>query len=168
MNEHKIAGLSDFYKLSSKQRKAVKLLFEGKLTIKEIASELRCGERTIYTWKSNATFMKAQREYSISQLDSALPLAIQKLIDLINHGKSEMVKLQAIQTVLKRAGLFADNSTPELDKARVRKLTADARLAEVRASMAERLSSEENEQLDIILDKLVGEADNESKKSTNK
>ncbi|UWI44330.1 helix-turn-helix domain-containing protein [Lactobacillus paragasseri] len=134
------------------------MLFEGEKTQKEIAEEIGINNATLSKWKNDSLFKKAQREYSISQLDSALPLAIQKLIELINNGKSEMVKLQAIQTVLKRAGLLSDNSTPELDKARIRKANADARVAEAKAIIAERLGTEDNEQLDAVLEKLTKEA----------
>ncbi|WP_259592360.1 phBC6A51 family helix-turn-helix protein [Lactobacillus paragasseri] len=156
--KQKQAKDSAFPKLNKNRRKAVIMLFEGEKTQKEIAEEIGINNATLSKWKNDSLFKKAQREYSISQLDSALPLAIQKLIELINNGKSEMVKLQAIQTVLKRAGLLSDNSTPELDKARIRKANADARVAEAKAIIAERLGTEDNEQLDAVLEKLTKEA----------
>lgn len=66
-----------------------------------------------------------------------------------------MVKLQAIQTVLKHANLLSDNSTPELDKAKIRKANADARVAEARANVMERLGSESDDKLDELMDKLI-------------
>ena len=159
MSKHNVADLTTFTKLTKKKQKAIKLMFEGDLTIKEIAQELHCGERTLYSWKNDALFIKAQNEYAIHVLNNALPESIKELVNLIQHGKSEMVKLQAIQTVLKHANLLSDNSTPELDKAKIRKANADARVAEARANVAERLGSEGDDKLDELMDKLIKESD---------
>lgn len=159
MSKHNTADLTTFSKLTKKKQTAIKMMFEGDLTIKEIAQELQCGERTLYSWKNDALFIKAQNEYAIHVLDNALPESIKELIGLIQHGKSEMVKLQAIQTVLKHANLLSDNSTPELDKAKIRKANADARVAEARANVAERLGSEGDDKLDELMNKLISESD---------
>ena len=159
MSKHNTADLTTFSKLTKKKQKAIKMMFEGDLTIKEIAQELHCGERTLYSWKNDTLFIKAQNEYAIHVLNNALPESIKELIGLIQHGKSEMVKLQAIQTVLKHANLLSDNSTPELDKAKIRKANADARISEARANVAERLGSEGDDKLDELMDKLIKESD---------
>lgn len=157
MNRQNIADLGAFTKLSKKKQKAIKMMFEGDLTIKEIAQELHCGERTLYSWKNDALFVKAQNEYAIHVLNNALPESIKELIGLIQHGKSEMVKLQAIQTVLKHANLLSDNSTPELDKAKIRKANADARVAEARAKAMEDNGQDMEQLLDKMLDTLTKE-----------
>lgn len=141
-------------------------MFEGDLTIKEIAQELHCGERTLYSWKNDALFIKAQNEYAIHVLNNALPESIKELVNLIQHGKSEMVKLQAIQTVLKHANLLSDNSTPELDKAKIRKANADARVAEARAKAMEDNGADVELLLDKMMDTLTRESDKESKKKS--
>lgn len=151
MSKHNTADLTTFTKLTKKKQKAVKLMFEGDLTIKEIAQELHCGERTLYSWKNDALFIKAQNEYAIHVLNNALPESIKELVNLIQHGKSEMVKLQAIQTVLKHANLLSDNSTPELDKAKIRKANADARVAEARAKAME----DNGADVELLLDKMM-------------
>ena len=133
------------------------MMFEGDLTIKEIAQELHCGERTLYSWKNDTLFIKAQNEYAIHVLNNALPESIKELIGLIQHGKSEMVKLQAIQTVLKHANLLSDNSTPELDKARIRKANADARVAEARAKAMENSGQDVELLVEKMLDNLAKE-----------
>ena len=133
------------------------MMFEGDLTIKEIAQELHCGERTLYSWKNDALFIKAQNEYAIHVLNNALPESIKELIGLIQHGKSEMVKLQAIQTVLKHANLLSDNSTPELDKARISKANADARVAEARAKAMENSGQDVELLVEKMLDNLAKE-----------
>lgn len=139
------------------------MMFEGDLTIKEIAQELHCGERTLYSWKNDALFIKAQNEYAIHVLNNALPESIKELMGLIQHGKSEMVKLQAIQTVLKHANLLSDNSTPELDKAKIRKANADARVAEARAKAME----DNGQDMEQLLDKMLDTLTKEDKKNGN-
>ena len=159
MIKRKQANLENFAELTKKQQKLVKLLFEDETTLAEQAKILQVGERTISTWKTKPVFVKAQHEYAVAQLDNAVPTAVKELMKLITGSKSEMVRLQAIQTVFKRAGLFTDNGTPELDKARIRKANADARVAEARANVAERLGSEGDDKLDELMDKLIKESD---------
>lgn len=142
---------SAFSKLDKKHQEAVKLLFEGNLTMEEIAKELHRSPTTLYKWKNELSFKEAQHEYSISQLNNALPDAIKELLKLIRNGRSEMVKLQAIQTVLKHANLLSDNSTPELDKARIRKANADARISEARAKAME----DNGADVELLLDKMM-------------
>lgn len=148
---------SAFSKLDKKHQEAVKLLFEGDLTMEEIAKKLHRSPTTLYKWKNELSFKEAQHEYSISQLNNALPDAIKELLKLIRNGRSEMVKLQAIQTVLKQAGLFADNGTPELDAARIRKANADARVAEARAKAMEDNGQDIEKMVDKILDVIAEE-----------
>ena len=147
MKVHKSSDLKTFYKLTKKRQKAVILLFDNKKTINEIAEELNITDRAIYKWKNDSIFVQAQQEYAIYVLNNALPESINELMGLIKHGKSEMVKLQAIQTVLKHANLLSDNSTPELDKARIRKANADARktLAEAQLREAQLKAIEESD-----------------------
>ncbi len=147
MKVHKSSDLKTFYKLTKKRQKAVILLFDNKKTINEIAEELNITDRAIYKWKNDSIFVQAQQEYAIYVLNNALPESINELMGLIKHGKSEMVKLQAIQTVLKHANLLSDNSTPELDKAKIRKANADARktLAEAQLREAQLKAIEESD-----------------------
>ena len=140
-----------FISLSKKKRKIVKLLFEDELTDQEIADVVSCSRSTIARLKRDPIFIQAQQEYAISVLDHALPDSIRELLKLIRNGKSEMVKLQAIQTVMKQAGLFSDNGTPELDAARIRKANADARVAEARAKAME----DNGTDVELLLDKMM-------------
>ena len=128
------------------------MLFENDKTIEEIANELNVSDRAIYKWKNDPLFKQAQQEYAISVLDTALPDSVRELMKLINGKKvPAMVKLQAIQTVFKRAGLFSDNGTPELDKARIRKANADARVAEAKAKAME----DNGADVELLLDKMM-------------
>lgn len=152
-----------FSKLDRKRQKAVVMLFENTLTIEKIAKSLNRSPTTLYKWKKEPLFMQAQHEYSIKKLNGALPDAIKELLKLIRNGKSEMVKLQAIQTVMKQAGLFSDNGTPELDAARIRKANADARVAEARAKAME----DNGQDMEQLLDKMLDTLTKEDKKNGN-
>lgn len=154
---HKSSDLRAFSKLTKKRQKAVMMLFENDKTIEEIAKILNITDRAVYKWKRNPDFIQAQQEYAIFVLNTALPDSISELIKLIRNSKSDMVKLQAIQTVLKHANLLSDNSTPELDKARVRKANADARVAEARAKAMENSGQDVELLVEKMLDSLAKE-----------
>lgn len=151
-DNHKSSDLTAFLRLTRKRQKAVMMLFENDKTIKEIAKELKVSDRAIYKWKNDPDFIQAQQEYAISVLDTALPDSVRELMKLINGKKvPAMVKLQAIQTVFKRAGLFSDNGTPELDKARIRKANADADLTEAKVRALQGSNNgQENKVIELI------------------
>lgn len=154
---HKSSDLKAFSKLTKKRQKAVMMLFENDKTIEEIAKILNITDRAVYKWKRNPDFIQAQQEYAIFVLNTALPDSISELIKLIRNSKSDMVKLQAIQTVLKHANLLSDNSTPELDKAKIRKANADARVAEARAKAMENSGQDVELLVEKMLDNLAKE-----------
>lgn len=74
-------------------------------------------------------------------------------------------QLKALELMGRYYKIFLELSNPKLDKAKLRKLNADARISEAKAVIAERLGSEDNEQLDELLDKLVRKADSNGAKS---
>lgn len=147
----KSSDLGTFLKLTKKRQKAIVMLYEDKETIGEIAKKLNITDRAIYKWKKDPAFIQAQNEYAIHVLNSALPDSIRELMKLVQNSKSDMVKLQAIQTVLKHANLLSDNSTPELDRAKIRKANADARVAEARAKAME----DNGADVELLLDKMM-------------
>ena len=147
----KSSDLGTFLKLTKKRQKAIVMLYEDKETIGEIAKKLNITDRAIYKWKKDPAFIQAQNEYAIHMLNSALPDSIRELMKLVQNSKSDMVKLQAIQTVLKHANLLSDNSTPELDRAKIRKANADARVAEARAKAME----DNGADVELLLDKMM-------------
>ncbi|HJA23202.1 MAG TPA: helix-turn-helix domain-containing protein [Candidatus Limosilactobacillus intestinavium] len=159
----KLGKNTAFDKLTWQRKLAVIRLFEGK-TLKEISQEAHCHINTVENWKSMPQFQQARTEYSVYALNNLLPDAISELSNLIANGKSEMVRLQAIQTVMKHANLLSDNGTPELDKARIRKANADARVAEARAK-----SMEDNGQdMEMLLDKMLDTITKEDKHDESK
>ena len=153
----KVGKDSAFDRLTKKKKIAVIRLFEG-ATLKSISQEINCHINTIENWKNNEEFQQARIDYSIYALNHLLPDAVASLSQLINHSKTPaMVKLQAIQTVLKHANLLSDNSTPELDAARIRKANADARVAEAKAKAMEDNGQDIEKMVDKILDVIAEE-----------
>ena len=124
-----------FFELTKRQRKAVVMLYEGAYTNKEIAETLHCSESLIYKWKrENKLFQQARRQYETMIIeDKYVSEAMQSIYALVKTAKSEMVRLQAAISILKLAGRLTDSSTPELDKAKVRKANAEADIARWRA-----------------------------------
>lgn len=153
----KVGKDSAFDRLTKKKKIAVIRLFEG-ATLKSISQEIDCHINTIENWKNNEEFQQARIDYSIYALNHLLPDAVASLSQLINHSKTPaMVRLQAIQTVLKHANLLSDNSTPELDKAKIRKANADARVAEARAKAMENSGQDVELLVEKMLDNLAKE-----------
>lgn len=155
--------LEFFNSLTKRQRNIVRMLFLGDLTDEEIAKRASCSRSTITRLKRDPNFIQAQQEYAIYQLDHSLPQSVSQLLNLINNSKSDMVKLQAIQTVLKHANLLSDNSTPELDKAKIRKANADARVAEAKAKAME----DNGQDMEQLVDKMLDTLTKEDKKNGN-
>lgn len=126
----KIGQTGPFYQLDKRRRKAVKLLFEDELTDEEIAKSVQRRRSTLDNWKNDELFKAAQSQYSRLVIRKSYESnAIRKLNKLLD-AKSEMVQLQAANSILKLSGMLAENSTPELDKAKARKANAEADITE--------------------------------------
>lgn len=163
MKKMSVSGAFD--KLSKKRKDAVRLVFEHNLTNGEIAKKIGVGESTIRRWKKDPAFIHALHDYSLNKLNNALPLAIQQSYELLENPKtSAMVKFQLIQMLFKYANLLSDNSTPELDKAKIRKANADARISEARAKAME----DNGQDMEQLLDKMLDTLTKEDKKNGNK
>ena len=63
-------------------------------------------------------------------------------------------RISAAKELLKRYP-----ATDPMEKQKLKKLTADARIAEARANVAKRLGSEGDDKLDELMDKLIKESD---------
>lgn len=156
-----------FQKLNKKRQKAVEMIFEHRFTNVEIGAEVGVDEKTIRRWKKDPELIRGLHDYSLNKLNNALPLAVQQSYELLENPKTPaMVKFQLIQMLFKYANLLSDNSTPELDKARIRKANADARVAEARAKAMEDSGQDMEQLLDKMLDTLTRESDKESKKKS--
>ena len=149
-----------FYQLDKRRRKAVRLLFEDELTDEQIAKAVQRRRSTLDNWKNDSLFKAAQQQYNrlIVKRDFESK-ALRRLVKLL-EAKSEMVQLQAANSILKLSGMLSDNSTPELDKARIRKANADARVAEARAKAME----DNGQDMELLLDKLMDKVESEDQK----
>lgn len=129
----KIGQLGPFFELDKRHQKAVILLFEDELTDEEIAKNVQRRRSTLDNWKNDDKFKAAQEQYKKLVVKKDFESkALRELVNLLN-AKSEMVRLQTAITILKMSGMMSDNSTPELDKAKVRKANAEADIARWRA-----------------------------------
>lgn len=155
----KIGQSGPFFKLDKRRRKAVKLLFEDELSDEEIAKAVQRRRSTLDNWKHDELFRAAQQQYNHLVVKKDFESkALRRLVKLLD-ARSEMVQLQAANSILKLSGMLSDNSTPELDQAKIRKANADARVAEARAKVLEDNGADVEEALDRIMDKLVNESD---------
>lgn len=160
----KIGQSGPFFMLDKRRRKAVRLLFEDELSDEEIAKAVQRRRSTLDNWKHDGLFRAAQQQYNHLVVKKDFESkALRRLVRLLD-AKSEMVQLQAANSILKLSGMLSVNSTPELDQAKVRKAIADARVAEARAK-----SMEDNGQdVELLLDKMLDVVTKEDKKDEPK
>lgn len=131
----KTAGLRGYYSLPKRQQTAIKLMFSGDLPVEEIGKKVGRKPRTIREWKNNPRFIEGQREYNYIAVKEYIPEAITTLRNIMLNSKYEMARITAANSILKLSGMLSDNSTPELDKAKVRKANAEADIAEQKAKL---------------------------------
>ena len=141
-----------FASLNKNQQTLITLDFEGNHSNKEIAPLIGLkNETTVSHWRKKPWYEPAFNAYAVKAIKGKYKsLALRTLIDLLD-AKSEMVRFQAATAVLKMSGVLSDNSTPELDKAKIRKANADARVAEARAKSLE----ENGADVEVLIDKML-------------
>lgn len=163
----KISGKGPFFELDGRKQTAVKSMVEDDLTEEQIGKLVERTDRTIRNWKNDELFIAAKEQYlKITVKNTYVPKALNHLYYLMIHAKSEMVQMQSAITILKMGGQLSDNSTPELDKAKIRKANADARVAEARAKAMEDNGQDMEQLLDKMMDTLTRESNKESKKKS--
>lgn len=126
-----------FYELDKAKQTAIVLLFEDKLSDEQIAKTVNRSRTTLSNWKKDNKFKQAQIEYRRVAIDSYVPDAIKRLHKLATGAKSEMVSLQAAQSILSMAGFGSVDSSPELEQAKIEKAKADVRKIEAEADIKE-------------------------------
>lgn len=160
---NKIEHLDAFEKLDKKRQKAVMMQFEGTYTDEEIAKNVGRTRPTITLWKKEQWFKDAFNAYANKLIENKYRSKAMNTVFGLLNAKSEMVRLQAASTIFKLSGMLSDNSTPELDKAKIRKANADARVAEARAKAME----ENGQDMEQLLDKMLDTLTKEDKKNGN-
>lgn len=166
MSKKQDGAINDpFSSLTKAQQTLVRLDFEGGHSNKEIAPKIGLkNETTVSHWRKRSWYEPAFNAYASKAIKGKYKsLALRTLIELLN-AKSEMVQLQAANSILKLSGMLSDNSTPELDKARIRKANADARVAEARAKAMEDNSAD----MELLLDKMLDTITKEDKSDGSK
>ncbi len=148
---NKIEHLDAFEKLDKKRQKAVMMQFEGTYTDEEIAKNVGRTRPTITLWKKEQWFKDAFNAYANKLIENKYRSKAMNTVFGLLNAKSEMVRLQAASTIFKLSGMLSDNSTPELDKAKIRKANADARVAEARAKAME----DNGADVELLLDKMM-------------
>ncbi len=125
-----------FSRLNKKQQTLIILDFEGNHSNKEIAPKIGLkNETTVSHWRKRPWYDPAFNAYASRAIKGKYKsMALRTLIDLLD-ARSEMVKLQAATSILKLSGMLSDNSTPELDQARIRKANAEADIAEQKVKL---------------------------------
>ena len=162
MSKKQDGAINDpFSSLTKAQQTLVRLDFEGGHSNKEIAPKIGLkNETTVSHWRKRPWYEPAFNAYASKAIKGKYKsLALRTLIDLLN-AKSEMVKLQAATSVLKLSGMLSDNSTPELDKAKARKASAEADIAEWKRN--ELTGDNSNRESTILVDDIGGTSDDDN------
>lgn len=161
MSKKQDGAINDpFSRLTKAQQTLVRLDFEGGHSNKEIAPKIGLkNETTVSHWRKRPWYEPAFNAYASKAIKGKYKsLALRTLIDLLN-AKSEMVKLQAATSVLKLSGMLSDNSTPELDKAKARKASAEADIVEWKRN--ELTGNNSNRESTTLVDDIGGMSDDD-------
>lgn len=89
--------------MATKREKAAKLMVYTDLSQRSIAKKLDIREETLSRWKNKEDFQKLLKENEVSYMKDLIAPAMRGLKDLVD-ADSEFVKLEAIKTILDRAG----------------------------------------------------------------
>ena len=110
--------------------------------LKQLESEKIAGAREVLEYLS-----------SVMRGEQTEPVATARGV-YDNVPVSAKDRINAAKELLKRYP-----TTDPMEKQKLKKLTADARISEARANVAERLGSEGDDKLDELMDKLIKESD---------
>lgn len=139
----KIGENSVFSAMTKQQKDAIKLLFEDDLTDKDIAKKVHRSTSTLYNWKKDLTFRKAQDEYALIVIKGDYKnRAVKRLVYLMKYGESDNVQLQAANSIIKLSGLYNHMDDPEVKEAQLKLLKANATKAEAEAEVAKAQSEQ--------------------------
>lgn len=110
--------------------------------LKQLESEKIAGAREVLEYLSSV--MRGEQTESVATARGVFP-------DVPVSAKD---RISAAKELLKRYP-----TTDPMEKQKLKKLAADARISEARANVAERLGSEGDDKLDELMDKLIKESD---------
>lgn len=107
----KVPGARFAQNLTAAQRKAVEILATNdihQMTMAQVAEAAGVSERTLYRWKQDRDFVGYQNELAEHWMEDFLAEAYNLLKGLTRKGRSEHVKLKALELVLKNRGKLTD------------------------------------------------------------
>ena len=133
--------------MASKKEKVAKLMVYSDLTQKEIAKQIGVVESTITRWKKQEDFQKLLKENEKTYMKDLVAPAMRGLKDLIN-ANSEFVKLEAVKTILDRAGYDSIDD-------RLRELEIEKQQVQIRKTEAEIESLQVSEDKEAKIDKFL-------------
>lgn len=104
-------------KLTKEQEMALNLIFEGYLTMTEIARRVNCSRTTLYKWLKQDNFIQAfDRELAERELQNRHRIngltfkALERAERIITQSKDEQAAAMVIKEVLDRTGCKADET----------------------------------------------------------
>lgn len=133
--------------MTTKREKVAKLMVYTDLTQKEIGRQINVSENTITRWKKQEDFQKLLKENEKSYMKDLVAPAMRGLKDLIN-ANSEFVKLEAVKTILDRAGYDSIDD-------RLRELEIEKQQVQIRKTEAEIESLQVSEDKEAKIDKFL-------------
>lgn len=136
-----------FEQLDKRRQKAIVMLFEDELSDEQIAKAVNRSRTTLSTWKKEEVFQQAMQEYRHIVVDDFVPDAIKELKKLVLSSKSDMVKFQSVMAVLNLSGYGTIEENPEITQAKIRKLSAEADVAEIQAKRM--VDGEQNSSINV-------------------
>lgn len=166
MSQAKYGAKNDAYlSLDKSKQRFIQLDFTHQYSNKEITEDKDIQIKrvaTISDWRASSWYKPAHDAYVSSLIKHKYKDGALKTLFELLKAKSEKVRLQAAASILKLAGMFLDNSTPELDRAKTRKAIAEAKIAESQAKQLQALNDSSDQSM--IIDDLSdgGENDNDS------
>ena len=90
--------------LTAKQLRAVELLLEGKMSLKQIASQVGVSESTLSRWKKDEAFSAFYAQGLRRVLNDAAAEALRTEMQILLHSDSDSSRLSAAKDLLDRAG----------------------------------------------------------------
>lgn len=97
--------------LTAAQRKAAEIIATNdihQMTNAQVAEAVGISERTLYRWKQDEAFVGYQNEVAERSMEDFLAEAYNILKAITRKGRSEHVKIKALELVLKNRGKLTD------------------------------------------------------------
>ncbi|AIM63076.1 phBC6A51 family helix-turn-helix protein [Weissella ceti] len=91
--------------LTKKQLRLVELVFEGNMTLAQMAEELNVSSKTITNWKNKPEFQEAMVETGNATINTNIGKLMRNVERIALDGKSDYVQLEASKYLLDKSGV---------------------------------------------------------------